>query len=115
MNPSGGDNVAGERLTIPGGAALKLMVRADRPAGVIRAYFSSLDESSKFEVGTLLITLADDDRALFDAWVNALRDGLARVTAAVTGKTVEGFVELNKDGTPGKRTERPGGPITPGG
>lgn len=51
-------------------SSLKVAIRADRPAGVIRAFLANLDGSDAFELGTLSIRIADENKATFDAWVS---------------------------------------------
>lgn len=72
--------------------SIRVSIRADRPAGVVRAFFA--DEQGPegphaFEVGTLNIHLADKSKAAFDAWVAfweaAMADVLAQMGADVLG------------------------------
>lgn len=69
-------------------AGVKLAVRADRDAGVIRAYFSTLDDTERIEVGTLSIAVADRLRPAFDAWVEGMTRVVNLMTEDVTGQTV---------------------------
>lgn len=55
----------------------KIAIRQDNKANVIRAYYATLDESERFEVATLSLTLAKDVDELFDKWKAMLQDGLA--------------------------------------
>lgn len=72
---------------------IKVAIRADRPAGVIRAYFATLDGSAMHEVGTLSITIADNDRPTFEAWV-AFWEGAMRSMMAHNGVEVLGFTRF---------------------
>lgn len=66
-------------------AGMKLMIRADAKAGVVRAFFAMEDESEKFEVATISIQLLHDNPGLFDTWKDALGKAVKRFVADVTG------------------------------
>jgi hypothetical protein len=69
---------------------MKLAIRTDQAAGVIRAYFSSLDDRLRFEVSTLALGLARDDPAAFEAWKDAMAQALRRALEGA-GVTVLGM------------------------
>lgn len=71
-------------------AGVKLAVRGDRKAGVIRAYLSTDDDSDRYEVATLNIAVADLHRDLFEAWVELMTRVVNTMVEATTGATVAG-------------------------
>lgn len=60
-------------------AGVKVAVRSDREAGVIRASITNMDGSDGFEIATLKITMADDDKQLFEEWHRVLAAGVVRL------------------------------------
>lgn len=72
-------------------AGLKLAVRGDRPAGVIRAYFSTLDDGERVEIGQLSISVADKLPAAFDAWVKGMTEVVMLMTEEAVGVKPTGF------------------------
>lgn len=75
-------------------AGLKLAVRADRPAGVIRAYFSTLDDSERVEIGQLAISVADRLPAAFEAWVAGMGEVVKLMTEDAVGVPVINLVRF---------------------
>lgn len=71
---------------------MKLAIRQDEEAGVIRAYFAQLDDSQRFEVATLHLELTRKCPGLFDAWKEALTEAL-RQALRETGHVVKHVVE----------------------
>lgn len=57
---------------------VKVMVRADRPAGIVRAFIAKMDETEKWLLSTLDIEEADEDSQLFEEWHRALSGYLER-------------------------------------
>lgn len=72
-------------------AGVKLAIRTDEKAGVIRAYFSKMDDSERFEVATLDLELARTCDGLFDRWKDALAGALKASVEKATGLEVTGF------------------------
>ncbi len=71
---------------------VKLKVRGDRPAGVVRAWFALMDESEQMEVGTLSIALADRDKQAYEDWVQAMSDAVKRWVQSVSGIEVAAMI-----------------------
>jgi hypothetical protein len=71
---------------------LKLSFRADRPAGVIRAYFAAMDDSDRLEVGTLNIDLADRHPELFERFQGLMKAAMTAMLASI-GVPVSHFGE----------------------
>jgi uncharacterized protein YgfB (UPF0149 family) len=62
---------------------VKLGIRKDEEAGVIRAFVMTMDETSSYEVSTLSLKLAEGDRQAFEEWKDALAGHLSRFLAGV--------------------------------
>lgn len=75
-------------------AGLKLAIRGDRPAGVIRAYFSTLDDSERVEIGRLSIAVADRLPAAFEAWKRGMTEVVGLMTEDAVGVRPTGFEEF---------------------
>ena len=71
--------------------SLKLAIRNDEKAGVIRAYFSTIDDEWRDEVATLDRRLAEKIPDLFEKWTALLTAALAVAIKAATGAEVTGF------------------------
>ena len=71
--------------------ALKLAIRGDEEAGVVRAFFSTMDDADRVEVATLDMRLAANVPGLFDAWKDQLTGALATFIKDAFGATVTGF------------------------
>jgi hypothetical protein len=56
---------------------VKLAIRTDEKAGLVRAYFNSLDDSRRDEVATISLQLLRKVPGLFEVWNQALADALA--------------------------------------
>lgn len=65
---------------------IKVAIRQGNEAGVVRAFFSTPDDTKRFEVATLLISLAEH-KPTFEAWK-------AMLTAAMQNVLVEAGVEV---------------------
>lgn len=72
---------------------LKLEIRQDDQAGMVRACFAALDSSRREEVATISLALVDSDRKLFEAWKQALTDALVRLLEGA-GYTVESVTQI---------------------
>lgn len=77
-------------------SGVRLQVRADRPNGVIRAFFAADDGSFRVEVSQLDIRLADDDRQTFDDWVAALSGAINRFVARTVGIAPEEVTSITE-------------------
>lgn len=75
-------------------ADVKLAIRADRGHGVIRAYVSKMDDSERFEVATLNISIADQIDGAFDRWKAVLTEIFGELVSDATGAAVTGFNEF---------------------
>lgn len=73
---------------------MKLAIRSDKKADLIRAYFSTTDDSDRFEVATLKMSLAQKCPDLFEVWKSALAAALAVSLEEATGGVVTGFEEF---------------------
>lgn len=60
-------------------AAMKVAIRADRPAGVVRASFASMNEEVSAEVATLSLVLADTDKEAYEDWLQMLSKAMNRL------------------------------------
>jgi hypothetical protein len=72
---------------------MKVAIRQDDDAGLIRAYFSSLDDRERVEVATLSVALARACPGTLDAWKEMLRAAMEHALRE-TGHTPLGFVEV---------------------
>jgi len=71
----------------------KLAIRQDDRAGLLRAYFSSVDDTDRFEVATLNLALARKVPELFGAWKDALANAHRVAVEEATGLKVAGQTE----------------------
>jgi hypothetical protein len=60
-------------------APIKLSIRQDDDAGVVRAYFSNFDGSQRYEHATLSLRLAEECPGAFEAWKTLLTDALSHI------------------------------------
>ena len=51
---------------------IKISIRGDASAGVIRAYIAIADNSQRFEIATLSMQAADDTPGLFEKWTELM-------------------------------------------
>lgn len=72
---------------------MKLAIRQDNDAGLIRAYFSTLDDTERAEVATLSLRVARECPGSFDAWKSMLTLALKHVLTEM-GITVVGFQSI---------------------
>jgi uncharacterized protein YgfB (UPF0149 family) len=71
-------------MTKPGEVeVVKLAIRTDERAGVIRAFIMPVDETARYEVATLSLKAAEADRQLFEEWKTALTGHLNRFLAGI--------------------------------
>jgi len=73
---------------------VKLSIRTDQAASVVRAYFATLDDTERYEVATLDLGLANQVPNLVEQWCGLLALALAYTLDAVTGEKVSGFEVL---------------------
>jgi hypothetical protein len=72
---------------------VKVAIREDHGAGLVRAYFSRMDDSERVEVATVSLYLLKSTPELFGRWKDLLTFALkAHVEAA--GFEVIGFTEI---------------------
>jgi hypothetical protein len=68
---------------------MKVAIRHDAEAGLVRAYFSTMDETRRTEVATFSDLVAHDSPAAFELWkqalATALLDALKAAGAEVLG------------------------------
>lgn len=69
----------------------KLAFREDKKAGVIRCYFSSLDDSDRTEIGQMSVALCRKVPDLFDRWVVLMQAAYKVALEESTGCEVTGF------------------------
>ena len=76
-------------------AGIKLSIREDKEAGVIRAFFAPNNPNDKRaarrEVATLSREIAEACPGLFEEWVKTLSAALAMTIQEATGMEVAGF------------------------
>jgi hypothetical protein len=72
---------------------MKLAIRQDNEAGLIRAYFSTIDDKERAEASTLSLRLARECPGAFDAWKEMLSLALKHVLTEM-GITVVGFQSI---------------------
>lgn len=70
---------------------MKLAIRSHKKADLIRAYFSTTDDSDRIEVATLKMSLAAKFPELFEVWKDALSTAIAVFVEEVTDAKVTGF------------------------
>lgn len=71
----------------------KLAIRQDDEAHLVRAYFSTMDDSNRFEIATLNLGVVQQCPGAFEAWKAALLDIFKLMLEAEDIK-VEGFYEI---------------------
>lgn len=69
----------------------KLAFREDKKTGVIRCYFSSLDDTDRTEVGTMSAALCRKVPDLFGRWVAVMQTAYKVAIEESTGAEVTGF------------------------
>ena len=69
----------------------KLAIRGDKEAGLIRAFFSNLDDTDRIEVATLSMQLAKKVPGLFEKWIAVIQEAYKTAFEAATGAEVKGF------------------------
>jgi hypothetical protein len=72
---------------------VKLAIRHDNEAGLVRAYFSKLDDSERFEIATISLSLLRAVPELFEKWKEALNLALV-FTMKEMGHDVIGVHEI---------------------
>jgi len=60
-------------------AAMKVAIRTDRRAGVVRASFASMNEEVSAEISTISTVLVDTDKEAFEDWVRMLKKAMNRL------------------------------------
>jgi hypothetical protein len=72
---------------------VKLAIRHDNEADLVRAYFSKLDDSERFEIATISLSLLRAVPELFEKWKEALNLALV-FTMKEMGHDVIGVHEI---------------------
>lgn len=72
----------------------KLAIRHDDAAGLLRAYFSSMDDTDRLEVATISLVLVRKTPGLFEDWKTALAKAHRTFVEEATGLTMDGQCEI---------------------
>jgi hypothetical protein len=78
---------------VPKQAGVKIAIREDPSAGVVRAYLSSMDGRDRTEVATVSVALLRTCPDAFDAWKAMLTAALEHMLRE-TGHDVLGFFDV---------------------
>jgi len=72
-------------------APLIIRIREDEKAGVVRAYFMTIDESYRQEVATISVGILKSTPGAFEAWQAILKNALVAFMEHCAGHPLNGI------------------------